>query len=299
MSNMRKYSSRYNTVKINSPEFELKDYLDKKLDNFFPDTGRWYSSCFSKPDFLSIDYLPCHLDDNKWLARMLMKYCNISSGEYKNVLDYVKTSDLFYKKKKEYGLKIVRWQINFIRNGGEGYLLKDKHGVELWRISEDCDKSFRWAVIDTLEAVGMNRNLIEEGLEKFSDDWRIIYINHAFRNKYEPVVYNFLDSERAKEYPKVSEDFKSTWIAMRKYEYYIEHREFVELYGTIEPEMKISSEEYEDLKEYVFSESRKRIDEIESVDLMYFDDSNYENNISTKKRKVFFRKNKSCACKQK
>ena len=259
--------NKYETAdKIVSPEVDLEKYLNKKVeDEFFPDTGKWYMSCFDRPKGLEMTFLPCHLDDEKWLAKMLMKFCNLPQEKYKDVLSYVKTSDVFYNKKKEYGLRIVKWQIGFIKNGGEGYVLKDQHGGVFWKISENCDKSFRWAVIDTLNAIGMNVNLIEEGLEKYSDGWRDIYIKHAFRNKYEPVVYNFLGRENDKNYPDVSEEFKKAWITMRKYEYYKEHRESVDLYGNIEPEMEISFEEYGNLNKFVENEAKKRNDEINKI----------------------------------
>ena len=292
---MSKYRGKYETnCKIVSPEVDLEEYLNKKVTNeFFPDTGRWYMSCFKQPKELSIDYLPCHLDDEKWLVKMLMKFCNLPQEKYKEVLNYVRTSDVFYHKKKEYGLRVVKWQISFINNGGEDYVLKDQHGGDFWQVSENCDKSFRWAVIDTLEAIGMNRNLIEEGLEKYSDDWRDGFIRHAFRNKYEPVVYSFLGHEGDKKYPDVNEEFKKAWIAMRKYEYYKEHRESVELYGNVEPEMKISFKEYSVLKNFVETEATKRNDEINSVDIMYRDSKqeklNIEpNNIAPQKKKSFF-----------
>lgn len=271
---MSKYSGKYTTAKINCPEVDWEQYLNKKVTNeFFPDTGHWFSSCFKKPKDLSIEYLPCHLDNDKWLAKMIMNYCSIPNAEYKKVLDYVKTSDLFYKKKKEYALKIINWQIDFIRSGREGYVLKKEHGTDFWQLTENCYKTFRWAVIDTLEAIGMNRSIIEEGLEKYSDDWRNGLIEHAFINKYNSIGYNFLASLDGENLPEVNEEFKKAWIAVRKYEYYMEHRESVELYGKIEPEMQMSSKEYNDLKAFVSNEVDKRISEIKQTNSIYNDDN--------------------------
>ena len=251
--------------KIDSLEVDLEKYLNEKVTNeFFPDTGKWYSSCFAKPKELKMAFLPCHLDDKKWLVKMLMKFCNLPQEKYKEVLNYVEASEVFYNKKKEYGLRVVKWQISFIKNGGGGYVLKNQHGGDFWQFSENCDKSFRWAVIDTLEAIGMNRNLIEEGLEKYSSDWRDIYIRLTFRNKYE-FGYNILRRKNDKNYPDVSEEFRKAWIAVRKYEYYKEHGESVELYGNVESEMTITFKEYENLKNFVENEAIKSNAEINRI----------------------------------
>ena len=54
-------------------KIEIEEYLDKTLENFFPQQGNWKSSCFSKSKELEEINLPCHIRDDSWLADLIIK----------------------------------------------------------------------------------------------------------------------------------------------------------------------------------------------------------------------------------
>lgn len=240
---------------------ELDQILMDKTLSFFPKSGKWSSSCFSKSKKVEYGYLPCHLRDNKWLAKLLLKEVNLPSEYYKNVLNFVGNSELFQNKRHEYELEIVRWQIDFIKHGGENWICDENFGGDITFLTPVCDLGFRKGVVDTLTAIGMDKEVIEEGLEKNADMWRDKFINQAFNNEYVPIMYNILGSisnKKQDEIPPVNPKHKEAWIKMRLYEYYCNHKKSVDLYGSITPEMKISKEEAYELKKYLDVENMKR-----------------------------------------
>ncbi len=143
-----------------------------------------------------------------------------------------------------------------------------------------CDLGFRKGVVDTLTAIGMDKEVIEEGLEKNADLWRDGFINLAFSNEYEPILYNFLGSDEGKKIPPVNPKHKEAWIKMRYYEYYCEHKKVVDLYGSITPEMRITKEEAEELKKYLDVENKNRKTIINMIrngeNTNYYTDNNNE-----------------------
>ena len=88
------------------------------------------------------------------------------------------------KEETEYELKVVKWQIEWIKNGGENWVCDEELGGDFTMLSPVCDLGFRKGVVDTLLAIGMDEEVIEEGLEKYADIWRDRFISSAFFNKY-------------------------------------------------------------------------------------------------------------------
>jgi hypothetical protein len=72
-------------------------------------------------------------------------------------------------------------------------------------------------VLNTLLAIGMDKEVIEEGLEKYSFMWRDGYMKIAFHNEYEPVFYL---ADPNVELEPVDEKHRNLWLKYRKYEYY-------------------------------------------------------------------------------
>ena len=194
---------------------------------------------------------------------MIQRKANLSDKYYVKVLKFINSSELFKQKVHEYEQTIVKWQINFIINGGEGWICDEKLGGDLSLILPYCDIAFRKGVVDTLVAMGMNKEAIEEGLEKNANMWRNIFIDRAFSVQYEPIVFNFAGGEDFKPLPCADFDHKQAWIKMRKFEYYCKHKKSVDLYGVVEPEMLLSREEFIKLKSYLDVENAKRIEFIE------------------------------------
>ena len=239
-----------------SNDDELNTILTDTINNFFPTTGWWSSACFRRPN----EILQSNLRNNKLLAKKILSEANLAPEYYNRVLDFINSSDLFKQKVHEYEQTIVKWQIEWIDGGGENWIIDENLGGDACLIMPYCDIAFRKGVVDTLVAMGMNKDAIEEGLEKNADMWRNSYIERAFRIKYEPVIYNISGSDDYKPLPKADLEHKQAWIKMRKYEYYCDHKKSVDLYGVVEPDMLLSKEELISLKSYLDIENAKRLE---------------------------------------
>lgn len=236
--------------------------LEEATLDFFPKTGHWISSCFRKDKDLLMGNLPCHLRDNKWLARMFQKDQELYHYTIDEILEFVKKSTLFQEKRHEYELEIVKWQIDFIVNHGEGWLCDEKYGGDVVYLTPVCDLGVRKGVVDTLVAIGMDREVIEEGIEKNADMWRDSFMRSAFRNQFEPVFY-LISGNNGHSLEPIDPEHKEKWIKMRKYEYYCDHKRSVDKYGVVEPEMTISQEELKELTQYLAIKNAERLYQIE------------------------------------
>ncbi len=255
---------------INKPLSER--ILEEATTKFFPQNGHWYNTCFKKPQELNMEYLPCHLRDDEWLAKMLKKNQNLFFMSNNKILNFIKNSSFFQEKRHDYELEIVKWQIEWMKSGGENWIVDDKYGGDLVFLSPLCDIGFRKGIIDTLSKIGMNIDAIEEGIEKHANMWRDSFMNKAFTNEYEPVFYdmiicNFFDEgKRQEEKPElepVDQEFKEKWLKMRKYEYYQRHKNSVDKYGVVEQDMQMSEEEVNELKLYLSIKSEERKKQLE------------------------------------
>jgi len=232
----------------------LTEILDKAAQEFFPKTGAWYSNCFRKSNELDMVNLPCHLRDSFWLSKMFQQEQKLGAISSRYIFNYVRTSDVFKKARHDYELEIVRWQIEFMRNGGEGWICDDKYGGDFINFSYVCDLGFRQGVVDTLSAIGMNNDAIEEGIEKNTHLWRDLYMEKAFRNEFDPIMIYFdpfgtseTDDINKPVLEKVDSKHKDTWLKLRRYEYYQRHKESVDKYGVVLPDMQMSDKDAGDL----------------------------------------------------
>lgn len=194
---------------------------------------------------------------------MILREANFPNEYYNQVLSFISSSDLFKQKVHDYEQTIVKWQINFIKNGGENWICDENLGGDFCLMMSECDIAFRKGVVDTLVAMGLNKEVIEEGLEKNAEMWRNLFIEKAFLTKYEPIMINFFRTEAFEPLPKADLEHKRAWIKMRKYQYYCDHKKSVDLYGTVEPDMLLSGEELINLKSYLEVENEKRLEFIE------------------------------------
>lgn len=234
--------------------------LEKATLEFFPKTGEWYSNCFRRPTELGMGNLPCHLRDDVWLAKMLKKDQNLFYMSHSKILNFVRTSDFFKDKRHEYELEIVKWQIQWIAGGGENWICDDNYGGDFVYLTPVVDLGVRKGVVDTLSKIGMNKDVIEEGLEKFADLWRERFMSAAFRNEYEPVFY--LSKAQV---PPAEEEHKQNWLKMRRYEYYQRHKKSVDLYGVVSPDMQMTKEDVVELKMYLETKHQERKQQIDEV----------------------------------
>ena len=236
--------------------------LEQATIDFFPTEGRWTSACFRRNKEYNMSNLPCHLRNNKWLANMFRENQQLYHYTFEEILDYVNNSTFFQEKRHEYELKIVKWQINWIINCGSNWICDEKYGGDIVYLTPVCDLGVRKGIVDTLLAIGMDWEVIEEGIEKNADMWRNHLMEMAFKNQFEPTFYSIFGNDGSVLEPADLEH-KEKWLKMRKYEYYCEHKKSVDKYGVIEPEMIMSCEELKELIKYLDIKNIERLNYVE------------------------------------
>ena len=234
-------------------EDEVNQILDRATENFFPKEGTWRSNCFRRPQEVAMMNLPCHLRDDHWLAQMLYKNQELNNVSHKRVFEYVQMSPFFKQARHNYELEIVKWQIEWIMGHGENWICDEKYGGDCVYLTPVVDLGVRKGVVDTLVKIGMDKDVIEEGIEKYASLWREQCMSAAFRNSFEPVYYM---SKRQPEPP--SKEHREKWLQMRRYEYYQRHKDSVDKYGTITQDMLLHGQELEDIKTYLEKENLRR-----------------------------------------
>ena len=250
------------TTKTNLTKEE--ELLETATKNFFPKSGIWYSNCFSRLKEHSFSYLPCNLRDYEWLAHTLQKYEKLNNISYYKILEFVKTSELFETERHNYEQRIVAWQIDYMIRGGEGWLASEEFGGDFIFMSPNVDIGFRKGIKDTLMAIGMDPEAIEEGIEKNANLWRNKVMSRAFDNQFDDF---FLDLE------EVDKEHKELWLKIRKYEYYLEHKKSVDLYSERDyskddmyspaiKELTEAKDNYEELKTLLEEMNQKRLNHI-------------------------------------
>lgn len=252
---------KYSSSVSNKLKTALEEFLDKTLVDFFPKDGHWKSNCFRKPQFVAEENLPCHLRDNNWLADLILKKYNLYSLGKGTIIEYINNSENFNKMRYEYEQKIVSWQIDWMRNGGDNWIVDAKLGSDLYIFSPKCDYAFRKGVVDTLLAIGIDIDAIEEGIEKNANKWREAYMRIAFYNLYS-VSRFIIHGNENKRLEEPSEEHYEKWMKLRLYEYYVEHKDSVDKYGKILPEMQMTDLEVTELKKWLDESHKKRMQQI-------------------------------------
>ena len=251
MKLLEKLKNRLSKENISEEDSVL---LDKIIVDFFPKNGEWSSQCFNRPKCLCKENLPCHLNDNTWISKLLQKELQQKGivVDISIIKKYINSSKLFAVLKHDYELSIVNWQICHMQNGGENWIMPKGYGGYDLLFGSNLDKMFRQGVLETLQSIGIDADVIEEGLEKFADLWRDYYMEKAFNNSYEPKGFG-----RDQIVP-ADESFKQNWLRLRKYEYYYEHKYSVDKYGKEMIDVKLTTIELCDLIELVDEQSAKR-----------------------------------------
>lgn len=236
----------------------VNDILDKAVSDLFPKTGQWGSDCFDRPDTVGIPYIPCHSRDDAWMAKLIRQNKEIYFLSLNRIIDYVKNSDFYKAKRHEYELEVVRWQIHWMVTGGDNWLVSDEYGGDFINFDASCDLGFRDSVIRTLTRIGMDPEVIEEGIEKNASMWRDSWMASAYRNRFDPILgfvqYPLLSGENhipEEQLEHSSEEFKQKWLKLRKYEYYRDHKDSVDKYGEADSDMLMSDEYAEELRKEV------------------------------------------------
>ncbi len=219
---------------------QINNILEEEIKNFFPEKGVWYSNCFELPKDICYENLPCHLRDNDWMSKLLHQNL-IDKNIYipkQTIKNFVDSSVNFANLRHEYELRIVKWQINYIKKGGSYWLAPKGLDEFSLMFSEDVDKIIRAGVVKTLKAINMDIEVIEEGLEKYAEIWRPYAMSASFCHIYEPLQLLVGTP------PKADDDHKKNWLANREYEYYQRHKNSVDKYGTKTPAMEMTNEEH-------------------------------------------------------
>gem|GEM_PF-6593203 len=237
--------------------------LNQEIQEFFPLSGQWYSSCFAKPDAVLAVFLPCHLRDTEWMSQLLHK--NLRAMGRLIPQDYIKkfidTSAAFATLRHNYELRIVKWQIDWIMHDGENWLMPDGCDELSLMMRPDVDQIVRGGVVKTLSTIGMDHEVIEEGLEKFADDWRLPCMQRGFRHEFEPIkiVYG---EQPVENLPAADNEHRDNWVAAREYAYYQNYKKSVDQYGTLTPAMKMTEAEYAQLSKVLEKQNQCRANQI-------------------------------------
>lgn len=271
--NLKKRIKNINVKDENSEEIlrisnlkAVNKILEQATIDFFPKDGSWYINCFKRSNSLEMCNLPCHLRDDEWLANMLRNNQKLFYLNYDQILNFVKKSDFFHQKRHDYEQEIVKWQIDWMKNDEANWICNQGYGTDLCFISPICDLCFRKGIVDTLFKIGLDIETIEEGIEKNSSMWRDYFMERAFCIEFEPLFYELhgcdLNMEKSlkniKQLESIDYKHKENWMKIRKYEYYQNHKNSVDKYGIVEPEMMISSKEAIELKVYLNNKSIER-----------------------------------------
>lgn len=243
---------------------ELTEFLDAKVSTFFPDDGRWKSSCFKRESTVSEIYLPCHLRDTEWLSLLMIQKYKLSSQTKEAVKMYINSSTYFNILRNDYEQKIVKWQIHYMLNNGENWITDARYGGDFYCLSPMCDYAFRKGIVDTLVAIGMDIDAIEEGIEKNANIWRDIHMCIAFDNQYNPRMFrNPLNKENHALLKEADGEFKEKWLQYRRYQYYQNHKVSVDKYGIVTNDMQMTEQEAKSLALYLKQKSDERLQEIQ------------------------------------
>lgn len=253
----------------NNKLLNIDEILDKAVSSLFPKKGNWGSDCFDRPETLGIPYIPCHARDDEWMAKLIRKINDLNFISLGRVIEYVKSSEFYKNNRHAYELEVVRWQIEWMMNGGDNWIVEDEYGGDFISFDESGDIGFRRSIFKTLTQIGMDSDVVEEGIEKYASMWRDSWINRAFRNHFEPilgqVIYPLYDGQNVPPVaplPPASEELKEKWIRLRKYEYYRDNKDSVDKYGEADGDMLMSSDEAEELRKEVRELSIERQREI-------------------------------------
>ncbi len=221
-------------------------------------------------DYKAFDYntltkpnIPYNIKDKVWLTKMLQlelfeANLKVSPSVISN---YVKHSIFFEQKLKDYQLKVVAWQIRHIKNGGKDWLIPKGYETN-WILQPDCDKIFRKGLVNTLKKLGVDKTIIEKGIECNAELWKDYFMGKAFENYYGHLE-NVLPSHIIPN--PLDPVFKDMWVLNRRLEYAAEHEESFNKYGDIFPEAHVSEAKAKRIKNFIEKKDAERKEEIKNL----------------------------------
>ena len=233
--------------------------LEEVSIQIFSKDGSYSPICFSRitKNDLNDIYLPCHLRDNDWLIKLFQSNKKLRNISYAEVKKFI-SSSFFQEMRHEYELKIVFWQINYMLTNKGGFIFKENNSSFLEDLI-NCDLIFRERVILILNAIGIDQEVIEEGLEKTRNYWLRPLMKKAFYNE------NNLRYCLVENIEDCQEEYEDAWFQLREYEYYQQHKDIVDKYGIILPSMQMNLSEVQKLQEIREKEYQKRQEYLKQI----------------------------------
>jgi len=235
------------------------NFLNDTITSLFPESGAWSSSEFDKKGLLG------NLRNREYMVSYLGK--KLANSKQSIPDDYIRYfmdhSKKYEEARHEYELKVVNWQINYMRNGGEGWLLPEGADDMCMYFSPNCDNEFRAGIVKTLGATGMDLEVIEEGIETFADSWRDWAMERAFMNKYDPIF----SCAHSSSFPEVDLEFKEAWMKLRKHDYYEKHWSSVTNNASMSDEITtMSLNDIQELRSYCAVKGKEREKQMEEAE---------------------------------
>lgn len=231
-------------------EKSVYEYLDKQTKNFFPKTGEYDSSKLDEKEKLAIENMPFNICDDDWIVSMFIKHVGyaINDENIELVSSYIKESPIFNKRRYDYSLEIVKYQIQYMMDPDSDWFGDPEYGNGMMFFSEDYDKEFRESIVLALHSIGLDDDIIEDGIDTNLDIWLDTCVEATFYNNHYPVTGEMLFSDKEIDYSDCDEEYKEKWMKLRKHEYYMDHKESLIKNRVFLPESGISDGELKQLK---------------------------------------------------
>ena len=230
-----------------------KEILDNEIETFFPKEDGW-NPFWEIKDFKKYpqneENVVCHLSDNHWMAQrmhqnLLKKGFLIRTTE---IEEHIVTSKRFVELKNNYELELVKLYIE-----AKVRLLDYDYAFKRINVQND----FPNAVIKVLSSMSFEREIIEEGIEKNVSLWLQQCITKSFENEFGYLDYPSKYHGLCRPQP-ASEEHLQNYIAASEYQYYKEHKDSVDKYGELTPNMQLTEDEYLKLEKTLKKQSAIR-----------------------------------------
>jgi len=238
-----------------------EEYLLQATAVLFSKTYPITKKLLERPIDNILEYLPCHLNDDIWLANTMKITQNLDIN-LPDIINFVKTSEIFNEARKDYEKRIIKQQIENMLYSDDYITTNDNYYKRAIKFDPNCDITFRTCITNILTLIGINRETIEECLEQ-NNILKNILMERAFKNTYEPTSYTI--EAYPEKFKLAGQVHKEKWLKLRMYEYYQTNKTSVDKYGIVTDDMKLTKEELNELKEYLKIKDFERRNEINSA----------------------------------
>lgn len=187
------------------------------------------------------------LNEDKWLVDLVYRNMPV---EFSSIRKYVEVSPKFDAKRCEYEQGVVR---GYMRNWlsdcqANDFFMKGEDKVRLAN-NLNCDKKFRNKVSQAMASLGIDKDSVEAGIELNADLWRKNLMRRAFYNEKTKLEHDQLETLFKYDFPVLKDllvnEYRNldTWVQLREYDYYQDHKAVIDQLGTATPSMKLNPDE--------------------------------------------------------